>query len=304
MMQKTDLSIIVLSYNTKDLLRLCLSSINKAEKANINIQIIVVDNASSDGSAGLVKKEFPWVELIESKKNSGYSAGNNLGVSKSDGEYILFLNSDVEIKKNALTEILDFIKNEKSVGAVTPKVDLFTGGMDPDCHRGFPTPWASLTYFSGLEALFPKTKLFGSYHLGYMNLNKVHEIDAGFGTFMLIRKEILEEVGNWDESYFFYGEDLDYFYRIKKSGWKVIFYPRVLALHHKGASSGLRKESIAVSKADKKTKIKTAQASIAAMELFYNKFYKDKYNPLITYCVLLGIKIKGFFRILKFLLFS
>jgi GT2 family glycosyltransferase len=303
-MQKPDLSIIVLSYNTKDLLRLCLSSINKAVKANINIQIIVVDNASSDGSAELVKKEFPWVELIESKKNLGFSAGNNLGMSRSEGDYILFLNSDVEIKKNTLTEILEFMKNNKTVGAVTPKVDLFTGGMDPDCHRGFPTPWASLTYFLGFEALFPKTKLFGSYHLGYLDLNQVHEMDAGFGTFMIIRKEILDEVGNWDERYFFYGEDLDYFYRIKKSGWKVMFYPNVLALHHKGASSGLRKESTAVSKADKRIKIKTAQASIQAMELFYNKFYKDKYNPVITYCVILGIKLKGFFRILKFSLFS
>ena len=303
-MQKHDLSIIVLSYNTKDLLRLCLSSIRKAEKDNLSIQIIVVDNASSDGSTGLVKKEFPWVKLIESKKNLGYSAGNNLGLAKSVGDYILFLNSDVEIKKNALTEILEFMKSDKSVGAVTPRVDLFTGGMDPDCHRGFPIPWASLTYFSGLEALFPKSKLFGSYHLGYMDLNKAHEIDAGFGTFMLIRKEILKDVGNWDESYFFYGEDLDYFYRIKKSGWKVMFYPEVLAHHHKGASSGLRKESASVSKADKKTKIKTAQASITAMERFYNKFYKDKYNSLITCCVLLGIKIKGLFRILKFLLIS
>src|SRR4030042_6831371 len=248
-MQKKNLSIIVLSYNTKDLLRLCLSSIRKAKTPNINIQLIVVDNASSDGSVELVKKEFPWVELIESKKNLGYSAGNNLGISKSDGEYILFLNSDVEIEKNSLTEILEFIKNNESVGAVTPKVDLFTGGMDPDCHRGFPTPWASITYFSGLEALFPKTKIFGSYHLGYLDFNKAHEIDAGFGTFMLIRRDVLENVGNWDESYFFYGEDLDYFYRIKKSGWKVMFYPKVLALHHKGASSGLRKESIRVSKA-------------------------------------------------------
>ncbi len=172
--------------------------------------------------------------------------------------------------------------------------------MDPDCHRGFPTPWASLTYFLGLEKLFPKSELFGRYHLGYLNFDEPHEIDSGFGTFMVVRKDVIEQVGCWDEKYFFYGEDLDFFYRIKEAGWKVMFYPKLLALHHKGASSGLRKESRLITKADKRITLKTTISSIRAWEVFYQKFYKGKYNPFVTSIVLMGIKIKGFFRIIKF----
>jgi GT2 family glycosyltransferase len=174
---------------------------------------------------------------------------------------------------------------------------LASGEMDPDCHRGFPTPWASITYFSGLERLFPKSRIFGQYHQHYLNLNKVHEIDAGFGTFMMVRREVIDQVGGWDDQYFFYGEDLDYFYRIKKAGWKVMFYSKPLLTHHKGASSGLRKESRAVTRASRETRVKTAQESIRAMEIFYKKFYQDRYPRVITFLVVLGIKIKGLTRI-------
>lgn len=299
-----NLSIIILSYNTKELLRHCLRSIKEAEKSGITLQVIVVDNNSVDSSPEVVKEEFPWVELIVCKENLGYAGGNNLGLKRAKGEYIIFLNSDVEIKKDALVRIIDFMKDDKDIGAVTPRVDLYIGGMDPDCHRGFPTPWASLTYFLGLEKLFPRSKLFGEYHLGYFDLSKSHEIDSGFGTFMIVRKNVIDEVGPWDERYFFYGEDLDFFYRIKKAGWKVMFYPKVLALHHKGASSGLRKESKFVTKADKKITLKTTVSSIKAWEVFYKKFYKGKYNLLVTSIVLMGIKIKGFFRIVRFRLYN
>jgi GT2 family glycosyltransferase len=296
-MARTKLSIIILSYNTEDLLKLCLRSVKIAIK-EINTQVIVVDNASKDDSAEMVGKQFPWVELIVSEENLGYSGGNNLGIRKVRGGYVLFLNSDVEIKKNSLMEIMNYIEKDRKIGAVTPKVNLFNGEMDPDCHRGFPTPWASIAYFLGFEKLFPRSKFFGRYHMGYEDMNKAHEIDAGFGTFMLVRKRVFDEVGLWDDKYFFYGEDLDLFYRIKNAGWKVMFFPKVLALHHKGASSGLRKESKKVTKADRETTLKTARASIKAWEIFYKKFYKNRYNPLITIIVILGIRIKGLIRLI------
>lgn len=302
MKNKPKLSIIILSYNTKSLLKDCLLSVKRARINGFKLQTIVVDNASTDDSASMVKEKFPWVDLVESEKNLGYSRGNNLGLKKAKGKYICFLNSDVEIKPKALLEMKNLLDSDSGIGAVTPKVNLFSGGMDPDCHRGFPTPWASISYFLGLESIFPKSKIFGRYHMGCLDLNKIHEIDAGFGTFMFVRKKVLDQIGSWDEKYFFYGEDLDLFYRIKEGGWKIMFYPRVLALHHKGASSGLRKESRSVSKADRSTKIKTAKASITAMQIFYKKFYKGKYNILITFLVLSGIKMKGLFRILKFYL--
>jgi GT2 family glycosyltransferase len=294
-----DLSIIILSYNTKDLLKECLISIKKEMKSKIKFEVIVVDNASTDGSVEMVRKIFKWVKLVISKNNLGYAGGNNLGLTIAKGKYIIFLNSDVEVKSNAFFKLVNFMEKDETIGAATPKVDLFLGGMDSDCHRGFPTPWASLTYFLGLEKLFPKSRVFGNYHKGYLDMEKPHEIDAGFGTFMIVRKEVIKQVGNWDDSYFFYGEDLDFFYRIKQAGWKVMFYPKALAYHHKGASSGLRKESRGITKANREITLKTAKASVKAWELFYKKFYKGKYSVFTTFIVLLGIRIKGWLRIIK-----
>jgi len=274
-------------------------------------EIIVVDNGSTDDSIKMInefkkltnsksKSVNPLIfKLIENKENVGFAGGNNVGLKIANGRYILFLNSDTEIFPGSLKEAIDFMDSDKTIGAMTPKTVLYSGKMDPDCHRGFPTPWASLTYFLGLEKLFPKSRLFGQYHKFYENLDKPHEIDAGFGTFMLIRKEVYEAIGGWDESYFFYGEDLDYFYRIKQAGWKVMFYPKILLKHHKGGSSGLRKESKKITLASRETRIKTARASIRAMEIFYKKFYKDKYPNWLTFLVLSAIKVKGVFRLLK-----
>jgi GT2 family glycosyltransferase len=297
-MPKIDLSIIILNYNTSKLLRVCLRSVERADKGSYRVETMVVDNASSDDSVLMVKKEFPWVRLIKSRRNLGFAGGNNLALKKSKGRYFLFLNSDTKIKPLALRKVLDFMEGDRQIGAVTAKTQLKSGGMDPDCHRGFPTPWASLCYFLGLEKLFPRSRLFGQYHQFYLNLKVPHEMDAGFGTFMMVRRRVIDRVGSWDERYFFYGEDLDLFYRIKKAGWKVMFYPEVLLTHYKGASSGLRGESRQVSLASREIRLKTAKASIKAMEIFYRKFYQNKYPWWITWLVIAGIKVRGGLRLL------
>lgn len=301
-MSKVDLSIIILSYNTETLLKRCLETVENLTKDNLSVEVIVVDNASSDGSVKMVREKFPKFQLIESKKNLGFAGGNNLGLRHTHGNYILFLNSDTELKPSAVTEMIKFMESDKKIGAVTPKTILFNGEMDPDCHRGFPTPWASLTYFLGLESLFPRSRIFGQYHRFYQDLNEAHEIDAGFGTFMFVKKKALDDAGVWDDSYFFYGEDLDLFYRIKQKGWKVMFYPKPLLLHHKGASSGLRSESREVARVDKETRVRVAKASIRAMEIFYKKFYRDKYPLVVTLLIIVGIRIKGTLRIIYHLL--
>jgi GT2 family glycosyltransferase len=294
-----DLSVIILNFNTKKLLAGCLKSVFKAIKTarDYRIEVIVVDNASQDGSPQMVKKEFPKVKLIINRRNLGFAAGNNRGIEKTRGRYLLFLNSDTEVFPEAFGEIISFMEKNPRAGAVTPKTLLASGKMDPDCHRGFPTPWASLTYFLGLEKLFPKSRFFGQYHQFYLGLDKKHEIDAGFGTFMIVPRQVIDQVGDWSEDYFFYGEDLDFFYRIKKSGWKAIFYPQPLLIHYKGASSGLRRESRGVARVNRQARVKAAKASIEAMEIFYKKFYQGKYPAWLTFIVLLGIRIKGFFRL-------
>ncbi len=302
-MEKIDLSIIILSYNTKALIKKCLESIETSFVASLpKTEVIVVDNASIDGSVEMLRDlSFNHFKLtiIQNKQNLGFAKGNNVGLKKAEGEYILFLNSDTEIFTNALSDSLEGIKNDPLIGAITPKTMLPSGKMDPDCHRGFPTPWASITYFLGLEKLFPKSKIFGQYHQGYLNLNKDHLVDAGAGAFMLVSKKVIDQVGAWDESYFFYGEDLDFFYRIKKAGFKIMFLAKPLLKHLKGASSGLRKESQNISNNEKQNRIKVAKASVQAMEIFYKKFYQDVYPFWLAAFVLAAIRIKGFIRVAK-----
>ena len=304
-MEKIDLSIIILSYNTKELLKKCLNSLVLSIKYHVlRAEIIVVDNGSTDGSVEMVKETIIHntkynIHLIENQNNLGFSKGNNVGLTQATGKYILFLNSDTEIFPGSLGKAVDFMEKHPDVGALTAKTMLLSGKMDPDCHRGFPTPWASLTYFFGLEKLFPKNKIFGQYHKFYLDLNQDHEIDAGAGAFMLVPNKVIDKVGIWDEKYFFYGEDLDFFYRIKKAGYKVMFYAKPLLEHYKGASSGLRRESKDIAKNSKENRIRIAKASAQAMEIFYKKFYKDIYPGWLTSLVLGAIRAKGIFRVLK-----
>ena len=306
--ENIDLSVIILSYNTKDLLKQCLESvINGLTRLRINeleAEIIVVDNGSTDGSVDMIKGTIIHntkfkIRLIENQTNLGFAKGNNIGLKEAKGEYILFLNSDTEIFPGALEKAVDYMKAHPQVGVLTAKTMLPSGEMDSDCHRGFPTPWASISYFLGLERLFPKSRFFGQYHKFYLGLEQDHEIDAGAGAFMLVPKKVIDKVGDWDEKYFFYGEDLDFFYRIKKAGYKVMFYAMPLLKHYKGASSGLRKESKDIAKNSKENRIRLAKASVAAMEIFYKKFYKNIYPNWLTFLVLSAIKIKGSLRVLK-----
>lgn len=303
-MKKPNLSIIIVSYNTKDLLRDCLYSLIRSNQLNhplsSNYEVIVIDNASTDNSAGMIKKEFPQVKLIQNRANLGYAKANNQALRQAHGEYILFLNPDTIVSPKSLKPLIDYLKTHPQVGVITPRLELKNGQLDPDCHRGFPTPWAALCSFSGLEKLFPQSKLFSQYHQLYKNLKIPHEIDACCGAFLLTRGKIIKKIGGWDETYFFYGEDLDLCYRVKQAGYKIVYYPLVSSIHYKGASSGIRKETRKMTTADKETRLRAAQASIEAMEIFYKKFYLDKYPRIVTWLIILFIKLKGILRKLKY----
>lgn len=297
MAEKIDLSIIILSYNTRKLLRECLQSIKQSEKCDMVLEVIVVDNASTDGSREMVEKDFGWVKLMRSNTNLGFAKGNNLAIFESKGRYLLFLNSDTVVPAKIFAELINFLDEHLDIGGLTVRLVLRSGEMDSDCHRGFPTPWASLTYFVGLENFFPKTHLFGQYHQFYLDLEKIHEIDSACGAFLLVRREAVKEISGFDESYFFYGEDIDFCYRLKNKGWKIFYYPRIEVLHYKGASSGLRDETSDITQADRQTRLRVAHASIKAMKIFYDKFYRQKYPLWLTWLVIFGIQIKGWFRL-------
>ncbi len=294
-----DLAVIIISYNTKQLLLDCLTSVYKAVHPTGGIEVIVVDNNSKDGSQSMVKKSFPKVRLIENKKNTGFAYANNQGAKVSNSKYLLFLNSDTVVKKHSLVKPLKYLKGHPKVGAVTIKLLLKNGSIDYDNHRGYPTPWTAICKFSGLSELFPQSTFFNNYHLGRKNLNRVHQIPVMAGSFLMMPNKLFAKIGMWDESYFFYGEDIDLSFRINQSGHKIIYYPKVTTLHLRGASSGLRKENAKTASSGKSNRIKVAKASIDAWKKFYNKFYVGQYPKALTLLVTTGITIFGYFRILK-----
>jgi len=303
MAKKIDLSIIIVSYNTKDFLKKCLESLySSIAGSSLLVEIIIADNGSTDGSLQFInslKEKDLNLKIIDNKSNLGFAKANNLAIKKSSGRYVLFLNPDTIVQKETLKTMVKFMDKNPKVGASTCRVELTDGRLDQACHRGFPTVWNSFCYFSGLEKVFPKSKIFAGYSLTYLPLDKTHEIDAGCGAFLIVRQPVGETIGWFDEDYFWYGEDLDFCYRLKQKGWQVMFVPTTKIIHWKGAASGILKHSQKVSSASKETKIKAAKASVKVMRIFFQKHYQDKYPKIVYWLVMLGIKLLEKIRLSK-----
>ncbi|MBI3954441.1 glycosyltransferase family 2 protein [Candidatus Collierbacteria bacterium] len=298
-MNQPELAVIIVSFNTKQILKDCLSSIFRAEQPKKGLQVIVVDNGSTDGSQAMVEKDFPEVSLIPNSENLGFAKANNLGSAITKARFLLFLNSDTVLKRYSLVKPLKYLKNHPKVGALTIKLYAPNGSIDPDNHRGFPTPWASITHFLYLNRLFPKSNFFNGYYQGGLSLNRTHSVPVIAGSYMMMPAKIFDEVGRWDETYFFYGEDIDLCYRVDQAGYKIIYYSKTSAIHLKGASSGLKGKVGKAPAPQKGNRLKVAKASIDAMKIFYRKFYADKYPLPLTLLVLTGINLRGFLRLIK-----
>jgi len=294
-----DLSIIVVSYSTRQLLDDCLRSLYAAEAPPGGMEIIVVDNASADGSPEMVRQRYPQARLIVSDENRGYSAANNLGSAAATGDTLLFLNSDTVVAADALVRPLRYLQDHPAAGALTVRLVYPTGERDPDNHRGFPTPWNAFCHFTLLSRLFPNSPRFNGYFRSYEDFAAVHPVPVIAGSYMMMPRALDRQLGGWDETYFFYGEDIDYCYRIHEAGYQIIYYPLVEVVHYKGASSGLRKESADIARPPKATRVRVAEESVRAMRVFYRKFYSDKYPRPVTAVVLAGIQVRGWARILK-----
>lgn len=282
------LSIIIVNFNTKDILQDCLGNLQNIYP---NMEVIVVDNASSDGSSRIVSEEFGWAKLIQNKENRGLAAANNAGLKVATGNYILYLGTDAFPAKNVLTGMIDYLEQNLKVGIATCQLYLRDGSLDMDAHRGFPKPWTAITHFSQLDKLFGKSRLLNQYFMGYEDLTSPHEIDLCISHFMMIRKEVFADVGGWDESFFLYGEDVDLCYRVKQAGWKIMYLPQWRTLHYKGASIGVRTASKDISKASIETKIRTTKNTTEAMKKFYVKHYKAIYPAIVTGLVFIGISL-------------
>ncbi|OOB79196.1 MAG: glycosyl transferase family 2 [Epulopiscium sp. Nuni2H_MBin001] len=284
------LSIIIVNYRTCELTSQAIRSILK-QKVNFKYEIILVDNASGDGSADVLRFEFSQqidsglIKFILNQVNEGFAKGNNLGIRKSSGKYILLLNSDTTLEPNVLSacvNVMEKYKQKKGVpiGALGCKVVLPNGKLDHACKRGFPTPLASLYYMLGMHKINPKK--YGAYCAAYRDEDEVGEVDCLTGAFMLVPREVIKTVGALDEDYFMYGEDIDWCYRIKQAGFKIIYYPRVKITHFKGGSSS----------SSKAIKARVIYNMHSTMWLFYKKHYLKQYPILISIAVFSGIVIK------------
>jgi len=232
-----DLSICIVNWNTKSLLRKCLKSIYD-ETQEIYFEVIVVDNASQDGSVEMLEKDFPQCHTIPSKVNLGFSKGNNLAIKHANGKYILFLNPDTELTTNALSEMQKFLERNTSYGAVGCKLLNKDGSIQFTCARKFPTPLNQFCFLSLLDRLFPRSKLFSSTEMKYWNHSDSKDVDCLSGACIMARKGIIDQLGGFNEDYFMYGEDIDLCYSIKKKlGWSIYYLANEEIYHYSGASS-------------------------------------------------------------------
>ncbi|MEK6565629.1 MAG: glycosyltransferase [Bacteroidota bacterium] len=230
------LSIIIVNYNVRDFLHHALISLRKATKG-IRSEIVVVDNASDDGSTEMLRRRFPNVTLIASKQNLGFARANNLALKRARGAFLLLINPDTVVQEDTLRAMLEFFKNTPEAGLAGCKILNPDGTFQLACRRSFPTPWVAFTKIFGLSKLFPRSSWFGKYNLTYLSPEETYEVDAVSGSFMMLRKEVFEKVGGLDEEFFMYGEDIDWCYRIQQSGWKIYYAPLTQIIHYKGEST-------------------------------------------------------------------
>jgi len=272
-----DISVIIVNYNVKYFLEQALFSLKKAA-GDFSVEYIVVDNASSDGSADYIRENFPEVRLIANSENLGFGRANNQGLKLASGKYLLLVNPDTVVGEDTLRVLIDNLDRHKEIGAIGPKILDRAGKFDPGCRRGFPTPFAAFSKLSGLAALFPKSKVFNQYNMTYLEANTACEVDSLAGSFMLVRREVYEKTRGFDEDYFMYGEDLDWCYRIKQAGWQVYYQPRAEIIHY-GGESALR------------SRVDVRREFFRAMHLFVRKHFTGK-MALALPLLQLGIYIR------------
>jgi len=236
-------SIIIVNFNVKNFLAQALRTIRKSidfavqHRPYLETEIIVVDNASDDGSIEMLRSHFPGVITIENKMNVGFARANNTALAQSRGDYMLLINPDTLVQEDTIHVMLTVFENNPEIGMAGCRILNPDGTLQLACRRGFPTPWVAFTKISGLSALFPKSKLFGKYNVTYRDHDESYEVDAISGSFMMIRRAVYEQVGGLDETFFMYGEDLDWCYRIQQTGWKIQYVADTQIIHYKGEST-------------------------------------------------------------------
>ncbi len=274
-----DISVIIVNYNVKFFLEQCIRSVYQAQDG-LEIEIIVIDNHSVDGSVEMIKEKFPGVILIENKENYGFSKANNQGIKIVKGKYILLLNPDTVLQEDTLIKCFQFMESHLDAGALGVKMFDGKGNFLPESKRYLPTASVAFYKIFGLSKLFPKSKIFGKYHLTYLSKDEVHKVDVLSGAFMFIRKSVLDEIGGLDEDYFMYGEDIDLSYRITKAGHNNYYLPDTSIIHYKGEST-------------KKSSVNYVIVFYKAMMIFADKHFSTTYAKFFRFLIYLAIYIRA-----------
>lgn len=230
------LTTIIVNYNVQYFLEQCLLSVRKAAEG-LAVETYVVDNNSVDGSVAMVQEKFPEVKLIANQKNTGFAVANNQAMRVAKGKYILLLNPDTVVREDTFRKCLEFMDAHPDAGGLGVKMIDGSGKFLPESKRGFPSPFVAFCKTFGLSSIFPKSKTFNRYHLGFLDKDKNHEVDVLAGAYMLMRKEALDKVGLLDEAFFMYGEDIDLSYRITLGGYKNYYFADTTIIHYKGEST-------------------------------------------------------------------
>jgi len=281
----THITVIIVNYNVRYFIEQAILSVKNASK-NLNVEIIVVDNNSSDNSVEIIGKKFPEITLIANKTNLGFGKANNLGISLAKGKYTLLLNPDTVIQEDTLEKCYNFIENTKDCGALGVKMIDGKGNYLPESKRALPMPSIAFYKMIGLSSIFPKSTTFGKYHLGYLDKNKNHEVEVLSGAFMFFKTDLLQKIGGFDEDYFMYGEDIDLSYQVLKQGYKNYYLAATSIIHYKGEST-------------KKGSLNYVKVFYEAMLIFAKKHFSKRQAFVYSIAIYLAIIIKGLSTILS-----
>lgn len=268
---RPDVSVVIVHFETPDVLSISLRALAAGSGA-LKLEVSVIDNASRGFDPSAVEAAHPGATVIVNDRNRGFAAASNQGLRDATGRYVLLLNPDTTVEPETVPTMVEYLDARPDVGCATPRLALPDGRLDLACRRSLPTPARALFRLTLLSRLFPRSRRFGQYNLTYLDEDQETEIDSPCGAFMLIRAEAVEQVGLLDERYFMYGEDIDWAYRIKRAGWRVMYTPAAIAHHVKRASS-------------RQARRRTIRAFHEAMRIFYGQYYEGSYPRLVSWAV-------------------
>jgi len=273
-----DLSVVIVNYNVQYFLEQCILSVQAASK-NLQTEIIVVDNNSTDASCQLLLEKYPDVILLQNKENVGFSKANNQGVKIAKGEYVLILNPDTVVAEDTFAQILTFAKSKQNIGVLGVKLIDGSGKFLPESKRGIPTPQVSFNKLFGITS-----KRTGKYYATHLNENETGVVDILVGAFMLVKRSVYNEVSGFDEAYFMYGEDIDLSYKILNKGYQNYYYAKTQVIHYKGEST--------------KKDVKNLKHFHKAMKIFYKKHFR--LNRIYDFIMSFGIELWFLLKYVKF----